>query len=99
MAEHDVNIQEARVTYSTKELLKDIHTRLDRIDTAVNNIPTRAEMSQVDQRIGSLETWRAQQEAVRADRSLQFGTRERIVGATVAVALLGLNLLTTFHVI
>lgn len=95
----DINIQEARVTYSTKELLKDIHVRLDRIDTAVGSIPTRAEMDHLDKRLMSVEVWRAQQDAIKVDRSVQFGVRERVIGATVAVALLGLNLLQVFHLI
>lgn len=99
MGTDDINVQEARVTYSTKELLRDIHSRLDRIDNAVSNIPTRAEMDHMEKRLVHVETWKIQQEAVRVDRSVQFGKREKAISAGIAVTLLILQILTITHVI
>ena len=93
----DFDVKEARVVYSTKELLARIDERLDRIEVAMNDAPTRREFVEVERRVGSIEEWRVAAEAVVKDRTMHLTAGQVWVAAVVSVSMFVLNVFQAYH--
>lgn len=57
-----IEIREAKVTYTTKELLARIDGRMERLEHAVMSAATRAELERLEARVTHLEDVRQRQE-------------------------------------
>lgn len=96
-ANGDYSVKEARVSFTTKELLTRIDDRLDRIETAVGNMPTRPEFQSLADRTVVLELWRATVEGEKKQRRYAFTRRDKIIATVIAMSLLLLNVLQSLH--
>jgi hypothetical protein len=104
VAAEDIEVTEAKVTYTTKELLRRIDDRFERLEGLVTNVPTRTEFDHLDGRVGRLEAEGlkmtaatsavAQAQAVSDKRGEKRWTRgEKIVGIVFVAFTTALNIL------
>lgn len=96
-APEDIEVTEARVTYTTKELLKRIDDRFERLESMVTGAPTRGEFDHVDARVTALEEeavhLRITAAALAADKKQRWTRNEKMAGATFATVNIAINLL------
>ena len=80
MAE-DIEVTEAKVTYTTKELLKRIDDRFERLESMVTGAPTRAELDHIDTRVTTLEreavALRATAQALSTEKTQRWSRNEK----------------------
>jgi hypothetical protein len=92
----EIEVTEARVTYTTKELLKRIDDRFERMEILVQSAPTRPEFDHLDARVSRLEEDAVKIAAVAAalneSSKKRWTATEKIVGLTFVAANLLLNL-------
>ena len=84
----DYDVQEARVTYTTKELLARIDHRFDRLEVLAEGAATRAEVTTLAKRVDNLEQDSAGTKAVarallESDEG-RWSKNEKIAGGVVA---------------
>ena len=98
----DYEIREARVTYTTKELLERIDGRLERLEEGMTGMVTHAEFSRLESRVGAVELRMDERlgtvedkmmvvDAINANKAALFSRREKIIGVVLALATIGLQ--------
>jgi len=97
LATEEFDVKEARVTYSTKELLSRIDERLDRIEVAMTESPTRREFNALNERLTKVELWRTATEAVVKDRTMHLTGTQAALVAAISLAMFVLNVFQAYH--
>jgi hypothetical protein len=91
----DIEVTEAKVTYTTKELLARIDQRFERLEQMAQNAPTRVEVDHIDKRVASLEVaaieLRATASALAADKVGRWSRNEKIYIAFTTLIMIVLN--------
>jgi hypothetical protein len=92
---NDFDVTEAKVTYTTKELLLRIDQRFERLEQMAQNAPTRIEVDHIDTRVASLEseaiTLRATAEALKGERIGRWTRNEKVYIAITTFVMVVLN--------
>lgn len=93
----DIEVTEAKVTYTTKELLKRIDDRFERLELLAQSAPTRPEFDSVVGRLQHIETeavaLRAVATALKEDKSSRFNRADKLVLGAFALVSLVLNIM------
>lgn len=83
MNPEDFHVTEAKVTYTTKELLIRIDQRFDRLESLVTNAPSRSELQILDGRVSQLETdavsIKAVAVALQGNKESRFNKQDKLV--------------------
>ena len=101
MATEDIEITEAKVTYTTKELLKRIDDRFERLESLVTNQPTRLEFDALYGRVALIETeqvgLRRVATALKDDKASRFNKQDKLVLGVFAAITTVLNTMAAFN--
>jgi len=93
----EVEITEAKVTYTTKELLRSIDERFARLESLVTNQPTRGEFDLVVSRLAQIEdeqiAVRAVAKALKEDKTSRFNRTDKLVIGLFALISTVLNIM------
>ena len=96
MSAENIDVTEAKVTYTTKELLTRIDARFERLEGLVTNRPTRAEFVRVESRLATVEEEqtgiRAATLALKEDKTSRFNRTDKLVIGVFALITTLLNL-------
>jgi len=86
MAADDIEVTEAKVTYTTKELLKRIDDRFERLESMVTGAPTRSEVDHIDARVSALESeavvLRATAQALSTEKTQRWSRNEKLAAVS-----------------
>jgi len=93
----DIEVTEAKVTYTTKELLKRIDDRFERLEQLASEATTRHEFFALESRVATLEEGRAVMHAVGAEKAALFSRTDKLLGFIIGVGLLALNIYSVTH--
>lgn len=85
------DVKEARVVFTTKELLSGIHDRLTSLEQLAREGVSRAEFEKLDQRVEDLEQSRLVQQTLDSSKTRAWTVREKIILGVFALITTVLN--------
>jgi tetrahydromethanopterin S-methyltransferase subunit G len=103
LSNKDAEITEAKVTYTTKELLQRIDDRFDRLEHIAESAASRTDMEKVIVRVDKLERdsegTKAVAKALLLDGKDRWSRNEKIAGLLVAIVALAPSVTTLVHIL